>query len=802
MNDLRFAIRQLLKAPGFTVVAVLTLALGIGATTAIFSIINAVLLRPLPYRDSERLVRVYETLPARNIDRVPVAPPNYFDWRDQAKAFAALAAHQWSDVNLTGHKEARRLHGSRVTANFFSVLGISPLIGRVFTPDEEPRGKHFVVVIAHAMWLRDFGGDVSVLGRSLTLDGENFTVIGVMPPDLRYPGAHVEFWMPAAFHENELKERGNHGWGVIGRLKPGASPEQAKAEVTAIAARTAQVDPDSSGFSATVVRLQDDLVGDKRTPLLVLLGAVGCVLAIACANVANLMLARASARQKEFAIRSAIGAGRARLVRQLLSESLLLASIGGTIGVLLAIWGVAACRSLPGGLLPRADEIHVSIPVLLFAVAITMGTGLLFGLVPALRAASSDANEVLKDGGRSGSEGFRRNRYRAALVVSEVALSLVLLAGAGLLLRSFQKLQDVQLGFRAEGVTTANLLLPDRQYPGEQRQAAVFGDIVSRLRVTPGVDAAAAVFGLPQGQMRSRVTFDIEGRPKATPSEGRDACYRQVTSGYFAAMEIPMISGRDFTAMDTTNAPGVVVVNEAFLRRFFPGSARGFIPGTRINLDFGTNTWLQIVGVVGDVRSEGVAQSPDPEIFIPFTQHCWGFASLVVRSSLDSATVGSSIRATVASVDSNLPVDALRPLRSLVDDNLSDRRLYAVLLGSFAALALVLAATGIYGVMAYSVSRRVQEIGIRMALGAQLGDVLRMVMRQGMMLTFIGLVVGLTGGLGAAHLLAALLFEIQPHDPPTFGFVTCLLAAVALLACWIPARRAARVDPIVALRNE
>lgn len=801
MHDLRFALRQLLKNPGFTAVAVFTLALGIGATTAIFSVVNAVLLRPLPYPDPERLVRVHESLPERNVLRVPVAIPNYLDWRKQNTVLADLAAHQWADLNLTGLGEPRRLHGSRVTANLFTVLGVNPVLGRPFTAEEEVRGRHFVTLLSHSLWMRDFGGDASVLGRALTLDGESYTIIGVMPPELRYPARNVELWTPAAFFDTERNERGNHSWGVVGRLKPGVTASQAQAELAGIANRIAQADPDARGFSAQVVSLQDDMVGERRRPLMVLLGAVACVLAIACANVANLMLARASARQMEFAVRAALGAGRSTLIRQVLSESLLLASLGGMVGVLIAVWGVASFRRLPAHLLPRADEISVSVPVLTFALAVTAGTGLLFGLVPAWRAASSDAGDALKDGGRSGSEGLRRNRYRAGLVVAEVALSLMLLAGAGLLLRSFLKLQDVDLGFRPSGVTTANLLLPDRVYPTEQRQAAVFREIVERLRTTPGVGSAAAAFGLPQGTMQSRVTFELEGQPRATPRDGRDAGYRQVTPGYFSTLAIPLLQGRDFDARDTTNAPAVAIVNQEFVRRFFPGTQPGSLPTSRVNLDGGSNSWIRIVGIVGNVRSEAVAKAPLPEIFLPMTQRCWGFASLVVRSPVESGHVAKAIRDAVAAVDSNLPIDALRPLHSLVDDNLADRRLQAALLGTFAALALALAAIGIYGVMAYSVSRRVQEIGIRMALGARVGDVLSLVLRQGMGLILAGVTIGLLAGLAVARLLSGLLFEIQPHDPPTFGSVTLLLSTVALVACWLPARRAARVQPMVALRG-
>jgi len=802
MSDFRFALRQFQKSPGFTAVAVLTLALGIGATTAIFSVVNAVLFSPLAYPEPDRLVRIHESIPVRGVQRVPVAVANYLDWRAQGTVFTGMAIHQWTELNLTGLGEARRLKGSRVTSGLFPLLGVRPLLGRGFTAEEETRGKHFVVVISHDLWQRDFGGEPSVLGRSIQLDGDGYTVIGVMPAGFKYPARGLDLWVPAAFNEFELRERGNHGWGVLARLKPGVTQSQAATEMSGIAGRIAAQYEDVRDFSAAVVPLRDELVGDKRKPLLVLLGAVGCVLAIACANVANLLLARASARQKEFAVRAALGAGRGVLLRQLLSESVLLAGIGGIAGILLAFGCVAAFRTLPGNLLPRADEIRISLPVLLFAAGITVGTGLLFGLVPALRASASDANEVLKDGGRAGSEGLRRNRYRASLVVAEVALSMVLLAGAGLLLRSFLKLQDVDLGFRPDGVVTANLLLPDKTYPTEQRQAAVFTEVVARLQAAPGVERAAVVFGLPQGAMQSKVLFEIEGRPKATGVDSTDADYRQVTSGYFSTMAIPLVRGRDFNSADTTNSLPVVIVNGAFLRRFFPDAPRGSLPGTRINIAGRTNSWLQIVGEVGDVRSESVSKPPVPEVFLPMTQTCWGFGSLVVRARQDPGALGGTVRAAVAAVDSNLPLDAARPLRSLVDDSLADRRLQARLLGAFSLLALVLAATGIYGVMAYSVSRRVQEIGIRIALGARLDDILMLVLRQGMGLTLAGLLIGLAGGLAVARLLSGLLFEIQPNDPPTFGAVTVLLALVALFACWWPARRAARVDPMVALRAE
>lgn len=802
MQDLRFALRQLLKNPGFTAVAVLTLALGIGATTAIFSVVHAVLLQPLPYPEPDRLVRIHETIPVRGVERVPVSVANYLDWRRQASSFAEMAAHRWVDINLTGAGEARRLVGARVTSGFFGVLGVPPILGRSFTTDEEARGRHQVAVISEEMWRRDFGGEASVLGRSLTLDGEAHTIVGVMPSRMRYPSRSLDIWIPSAFFESELTQRGNHGWSVVARLKPGIAAGQAGVEMSGIASRIAAAFEDVRDFNARVVLLHEDVVGDKRMPLLVLLGAVGCVLAIACANVANLLLARASSRRKEFAIRAALGAGRGTLLRQLLLESVTLSSVGGGFGILLAYAGVAVFRALPPQLLPRADEIRLSLPVLFFALGVSLGTGLLFGLVPAIRASGSDANEVLKDGGRGGSEGLRRNRYRASLVVAEVALSMVLLAGAGLLLRSFIKLQEVDPGFRAEGIATANLLLPDSAYPTEGRQAAVFQQVLERLKAQPGVEAAGAVFGLPQGAMRSKVTFEIEGRGRSSGTDSTEANYRQVSQGYFPTLQIPLLRGRDFGSGDTTNSIPVAVVNAAFVKRYFPKTPPGEIPATRFNIEGGTNTWLQIVGVVGDVRSEGASKPPEPEVFLPFSQRCWGYASLVVRTRQDPATMAPVLRAVVAAVDSNLPLDAVRPLESLLAENLADRRLQAQLLAGFSILALVLAATGIYGVMAYSVSRRIQEIGIRMALGAKLEDVLVLVLRQGMGLTLAGILIGLVGGLAVARALSGLLFGIQPTDPPTFGGVTVLLAAVALFACWWPARRAAKVDPMEALRTE
>lgn len=799
-TGLRLALRRLIHAPLFTAVTLLTLAVGIGANTAIFSLVNGLLLRRLPFHEPERLMRVYETVPARSVDRVPVSVPNLIDWMNQNQTFEGIAGLRHSGYNLTGQGEPQRINGARITANLLPLLGMAPLLGRNFSAEEEVFGKDRVVLLGQGLWQRLFGSDPGVLGRSLLLDGESYTVIGVMPSLFRLPDTRAELWTPVGWQPSELQERGSHSWQVLGRLKPGVTREQALSEMNGIARRLGEQFEEARDFGVNVVGLREDMVGETRRPVLILFGAVGCVLLIACANVANLLLARAASRTREFAVRAALGAGRAQVIRQLLTESLLLALLGGALGVLIGWWGVTAMVKLaPAN--ARLEGVAVNWVVLGFTLGLSVLTGLVFGLVPALQWWRADVTEVLKEGSRGSTEGLGRNRVRSTLVIVEVALSLVLLAGAGLLLRSFARVSAVDPGFNPHHLLTANVAPPEKKYPGEQRQAAMIGEVVERARQLPGVESAAAVFGLPFGGTVSRVRFLVEGRPPPAPNEPSDALYRQITPGYFETLRAPLLGGRDFTARDTTNAPRVAIVNEAFVRTFFPSADPHTVPSTRIDLDGGTNTWIQIVGVVRDMRDANLAQAAEPQLFVPLTQRCWGFATVVVRTAGAPESLAPAIREVLQTIDPEQPLERVRSLESLLDDTLTQRRIQTVLLGVFSALALVLAAVGIYGVMAWSVSRRSHEIGVRMALGAQWSDVRRLVLRQGMALTLMGVVLGLVAGLGLARFLAGLLYEVQPHDPPTFGTVTLALIAVALLACWLPARRAARVDPMVALRS-
>ena len=799
MTDLKFACRQLLKNPGFTAVAVLTLALGIGANTAIFSVVHGVLLAPLPFPEPERLVRIHETVPARGTDRIPVSPPTFLEWRNQSSTFESLSAMAYMGYNLTGQGEARRVNAARVSANFFQMLGVNRFKGRAFAPDEETVGRHRVAVVSRTMWQGTFGGDPAIIGRTIQLDGEGYEVVGVVLDGIGLPSSKTELWTPTAFGAGELADRGSRSLEVLGRLKQGVLHQEATTEMQGISDRLAEVHEESKNFSSSLIGLHEETVGKTRRPLLVLLGAVACVLLIACANVANLLLARAAARSREFALRTSLGAGRTRILRQLVTEGLLLSLIAGGLGILLGHWGVTAIVAFAPPDLPRVAGVSTNFTVLVVSLVIAVGTGLVFGMTPAIPAWKTDLHEVLKDHGRGLTGGFRRNRIRSALVVGEIALSLVLLVGAGLLLRSFARLHDVDPGFQPLNLLTANLALPERKYPNATIQAATFERIVAEASALPGVRSASAVFGLPYGGIIAKTWLSVEGRPPPKADEPNIASYRQVTPGYLKTIGATLLRGRDFDSRDTANAPRAVLVNESFIRAFFPGSKYEEVVGRRIHT---ADDLREIIGIVRDFRDSNLAEPADPQIFFPVNQSCWGFMSLVVRTDGDPGVLTESLRQAIGRIDPELPLENIRPMVTLLDGTLAERRLQTGLLAAFAVLALVLSAVGIYGVMACSVSQRSQEIGTRMALGAQLGDVIWMVLRQGAVLTGLGVAAGLVGGLALARLLAGLLYEIQPHDPPTFGFVSVLLVAVALLACWIPARRASRVDPMVALRNE
>jgi putative ABC transport system permease protein len=797
MTDLRYAVRQLIKSPGFTVVAILTLALGIGACAAIFSVVNGVLLHPLDYPQPERIVVIRETqLP--EFPDFSVSPPNYLDWEKQTKSYSYLAAYGGSQVNLTGEGEPQRLIGVKATAHYFDVYGIKPVLGRAFLPEEDAPGRNHVVVLSHPFWQRVFGGDAKIIGRSIQLNGEPYTVIGVAPPDFGQ-ASKVDTWTPMGFKPDETEgaARGGHYLSVAGRLRPGVTVAQAEAELKVLAAQLAVQYPDSNkGWGVFLMPMLDYSVRDVRVVLYTLLGAVGCVLLIACANIANLLLARATARHREISIRAALGAGRARLVRQLLTESVLLAVLGGLAGLLLARWGLDLLLSMAPATLPRMNEIHLNGPVLLFSLALSVITGVVFGIAPALLAAHTDVNEALKQGARGSTDA--RGRLRAALVVIEVAFALVLLGGAGLLGRSFMQLAHVNPGFIPENATVLRLALPEKKYPKPEQQVAFVDTLLARLRILPGVQAVGLTHALPLlGDWV--LGFNIEGRPPLAPSDLPSTNYYAITPDYFRAMGIRLVRGRVFTAQDDAKAPRVAIINETLAHQFFPNEDP---IGKRINITNGPDAWREIVGIVADVKQYGVDKATTSQSYEPFAQASFDSLNIVLRTEGSPAALLGALRPTVYSVDKDQPIGAIRPLEEILGEKIAKQRFAMLLLTVFSLVALVIAAIGIYGVMAYSVVQRTGEIGIRMALGAQSRDVLRLILGRGGKLVGLGLLIGLGVTLLASRALGSILFQTSAHDPLTLAAMTLLLAAVALVACLVPAQRATKVNPIEALRRE
>jgi putative ABC transport system permease protein len=795
VRDTRYGIRQLAKTPGFTLVAILTLALGIGATSAMFSVINGVLLRPLPYGDPDDLVRVYEVVP--QYGRFSVAPASFLDWRQQNTVFERIAAVSARSTTFRGADGPERITSAAVSWDAFELLRVEPILGRGFTKDEDTPGSDAVVVLSHGMWQRRFGGDRSVLQRTISLDGRPVTIVGVMPPDFYFPARATDLWTPIALDPANAS-RGGHFLLVIARMKLGVSVQQAGAEMKTIAERLAQQYPDSSANeSAEVIALHEQVVGGIRRALLILLGAVGVVILIACANVANLLLVRASVREKEIAIRTALGAGRRRLVLQMLAESLVLALAGGTLGLLLAYLAIPPIQTLSAGSIPRVNDISIDATVLAFVALVSVATGVVFGLAPAWQASRAGLGEVLKEGGRSSAVSGGR-WVRRGLLVAEVALSIVLLVGAALLLRSFARLTGVDPGFRADGVLAFQVSLPRPSYPEDHHRAAFFDRLLERLDAMPQVGAAAMVHSLP---LRGGyvLSFTVQGRPAPKPGEGHAANFRSVSPRYFETLGIPLMRGRTFTERDAATAPMVAVVDDAFVRRHFPNEDP---IGRGIDIGNGTDGFYEIVGVVGDVRYEELDASPDPTMYVPFAQDVFSTMWIVARTNGDPAPLAPAARQVVRELDPGLPAYSMTPLADVVSDSVAERRFSVLLLGLFALIALFLAAVGVYGVMAYTVNQRTQEIGVRMAMGAQRGDVLRMVVGDGMKLALAGLAIGLAAALALARIATSMLFEVTPFDPASYGATAIVLLAVAALACYIPARRATRVDPIVALRQE
>ena len=798
-QDLKFGARMLAKNPGFTAVAVLTLALGIGANTAIFSVVNAVLLRPLPYPEPDRLIRVWESNPQRGWLDFSASAPNFEDWRKSNQVFSQLAAQEFTTFNLTGVGDPERIATLSVTTNFFPTLGASPALGRNFLPEEEQAGKNHVVLVSHGLWQRRFGGDPQLIGRTIQLSGESYTVVGIMPPHFPFT-RRTELWVPMildAAVQPWRAHRSNHTLSVIGRLKPGVSLEQAQAQMDTLARQLAQQYPASNaGWGILLRTFYDWLIPEEmRRAFGLLLGAAGFVLLIACANVASLLLARATSRQREVAIRSALGAGRLRVVRQLLTESCLLAGLGGAAGLLLALWGVNLIAAHPPLDIPRMDEVEINRGVLGFALGISLLTTLIFGLVPALQVSRINLSEAFKEGGRS-LAGGARHRARQVLVIAQIALALVLLIGAGLMVQSFVRLGRVALGFNPENVLKLQTALPVTQYVERSKRAAFYAQALERIRALPGVRGAGAASHTPLSPGNWAMEVAIEGRAPSS-QEPLSADARAVTPQYFHTMCIPLLRGRDFTEQDGPDSTNIII-SDAMARRFWPDEdpiGKRFRPGDR-------NPWMTIVGVVGDVHHISLDQDRRPTFYFSSAQLGFNALAIVVRTSANPESFAAAVRKEIAALDRDLPIYSVGTMSAIVSDAAGQPRFQATLLGLFAVVALALAAVGIYGVISFAVARRTREIGIRLALGAQASDVFKLVVGEGMKLTIFGVSLGLAASWALTRLMVGLLFGISATDPVTFLIVSLLLAGVALAACYIPARRAMRVDPIVALHYE
>jgi putative ABC transport system permease protein len=800
-QDLRFGLRMLRTRPGFSFIAVATLALGIGAATAIFSVVNAVLLRSLPYPEADRLISFWGTAPEKRLPVVAFPDALFLFYHAQSRSFAAIAAHGSVGVNLTDGGEPERINAGSVTLDFFRVMGINPARGRGFAPDEQVLGRNRVVVLSHALWQRRFGGDPAIVGKPITINGLPLVVIGIMPPGFDFPN-RSEVWFP-----NVLNPEGLSSWrlNALGRLKPGVSAEAARHEIENLTdefmlARPARF-PDAKRGGARIVAktLQAELVGEVRTPLLVLMGSVGLVLLIAAANIANLMLARAAARTREMAVRCCMGAGPRRIAAQLFTESLLLAGAGATGGVFLALWGVGFLRRLPLGPVPGLGQVRVDPAVLGFSLGVTLLTALIFGLAPALRASRVDLQDALREGARSGSSVASR-RLTQAFVVAQFALSLILLIGAGLLLRSFRHLLEVNPGFRAEQVLTARIQLPGAKYDSGAKITGFYDRLLEAIRGSPGVVEAGLNERIPFTAGNPQQELYVEGQEPKAGEAVPVINTRSVSPGYFEAMGTPLLKGRLFLASDQESSPPIVIVDETVAQRYWPGSDP---IGKRIRTSTDSDAvWLTIVGVVPNVKQQSLSERPDFQLYQPFAQYGRWSAYLVVRTNAGLQAFATLLKRRVAEIDPSLPISELRPLQEAVDASLATRRLTNTLLSGFALLALLLAAIGIYGVMSLSVAGRLSEFGVRLALGAPPGEVLRLVLGQGMLLALLGSALGLAGAFGLTRLLGSLLFDVPPTDPVTFAVVATTLTAVALLACYLPARRATQADPIAVLRRE
>jgi predicted permease len=806
-RDVRFGIRMLAKNPAFTAIAVLTLALGIGANTAIFSVINAALIRPLPYPNADRIVVLYETDEKK--DNESPAPADFLDFQRQSKSFAFLAAYRGIPCNISGNGAPERVEGASVTSNFFAALGVQALHGRTIQPDLDLPGGNNVAVLGYGLWQRRFGGDPSVVGRSVEVDGVSRTIVGVAPAGFAFP-LGTDLWVSSRFAapphplrptQDPAASRGSHYFETFGQLKPGVTLTQGSAEVDTIAKQLKQQYGDSEeAVGATLMSLREDLVGDARPALLILLGAVSLVLLIACVNVANIILARGASRQREMALRVTLGASRLQLLRHLVAENLLLALTGGFLGSVLAFWALPPLRSLVPPEMIGGTHIALDSRVLLFTLICCLGSGVFFGLIPALRLVDADLNVSLQEGGRSSSGGAKARRMRSALVVTEIALAAVLLIAAGLLLRSFSGLLKVAEGFNPDNVLALQMSVPQPRYPQPADRVTFMKSTLERINALPGITSASAVSRLPLNPGNSNRSVEIEGRT-APPSGDAPPDYLVVAPDYFRTMNIPLLSGRTFEDRDTAGSLPVAVISAATAHYFWPGQdpVSKRLRGACGNDD---KVWCQVVGVVGDIKQHHLEQASRMAVYVPFYQDPWSFLAIVVRTKVDPANAATAVESAIHSIDPDQPVYNVRTMRDVEAASLSPQRLQIALIGLFAALALVLACMGIYGVMSYSVAQRTNEIGVRMAMGAQTGNVLGLVLGEGVKLALLGAGIGLVGAFFASRLLSGMLFGVTPGDPATFCLVAAVLIVVAVVACYIPARRATRVDPLVALRYE
>ncbi|MCM3901003.1 MAG: ABC transporter permease, partial [Pyrinomonadaceae bacterium] len=791
LRDIRYGIRSLTKRPGFTVVALIALALGIGANTAIFSLVNGVLLRPLPFAEPDRLVWMWGNI-RNGGNRASVSPPDFLDFRKENKTFEEFAASFTMPLalNLTGSGEPERLSASGITGNYFQALGAKPLLGRTFVLENEKPGNDQVVVLSYALWQKRFGGDPAIVGKTIALDGKAREVIGVMPQHFNFPRA-AGLWIPINFDiDPDMKLRKAHFMRPIGKLKEGVTIAQAQADMDVIARRLEEQYPESNtGWGLRLVSLREELVGNTRPTLFILLGAVGFVLLIACANVANLLLVRAAARQKEIALRTALGAGRFRIVRQMITESVLLALMGGTLGTLLAIWGVDLLVTLSADNIPSTAQVGIDATVLGFTLLISLLTGVLFGLAPALRTMNLNLTDSLKEGGRSGSEGARRNRTRSVLVVIESAVAVMLLVGAGLLVRSLIQLQNTSPGFDAHNVMTMNITLSRQKYSTPEKASSFFQELEGRVSGLPGVESVGLVTELPLSGQLNDMPFTVEGRPPVTIDQAFDADFRRVNQHYLSTLRIPLLRGRNFTEQEVRQSARVLLISELLASQVFPNEDP---IGKRLITVMSPQPW-EIIGIVGDIRDRALETQPFPAMYMP--TYASGRINLVIRTQGDPTSITAAVRKEVHALDPDQPVADVKTMEQWVETAVAGPRYRTLLLGLFALLALVLASTGIYGVMSYSVAQRTHEIGVRMALGARQLDVLKLVVLQGMGLVLIGVAVGLLASFALTRVMSTLLFGVGAKDPVTFAVVATLLTLVALVACYLPARRATKVDP-------